>query len=91
MGAVKQFYFDCAAAGRCPVSSETSDFLDDLECERQIDWIGYCEHDYVGRDGRAYSQDCITMESARRLVAEDLANVEICCFVECWGDLAPAG
>ena len=39
MGAVKQFYFDCAEAGRCPVSRETLDYLDDLECERQLDWI----------------------------------------------------
>lgn len=90
MGAVKAFYMDCAEAGRCPVSRETLDYLDDLESARQIDWIGYCEHDYPGRDGRLYSHDCIAVESARRLVAEGLANDEIVAFMEYWGDFCPA-
>jgi len=90
MGAVKRFYEDCATAGRCPVSRETWDYLDDVECERQLDWIGYCEHDYTGRDGRLHVADCITMESARRLVAEGLANGEIASFVDCFGDCCPA-
>ena len=81
MGAVKQFYSECAEAGRCPVSRETLDYLDDVECRRQLDWIGYTEHD---------GEECITMESARRLVAEGLANEEIAFFVECFGDFAPA-
>lgn len=81
MGAVKQFYSECAEAGRCPVSRETLDYLDDVECRRQIDWIGYAEHE---------GEECITMESARRLVAEGLANEEIAFFVECFGDFAPA-
>lgn len=90
MGAVKQFYSECAEAGRCPISVETGDYLDDIECQRGLDWIGYCEHDYEGRDGLAYSQECITMESARRLVAEGLANDEIAMFVECFGDFCTA-
>ena len=89
MGAVKAFYEDCAEAGRCPVSRETLDYLDDVECAKQLDWIGYCEHDYIGRDGREYIEECITMESARRLVAEGLANDEIKFFVECFGDYCP--
>jgi hypothetical protein len=36
------------------------------------------------------SQECITLESARRLVAEGLANDEIAFFVECFGDYCPA-
>jgi hypothetical protein len=91
MGAVKEFYMDCAEAGRCPVSRETWDYLDDIESERQLDWIGYTEHDYTGRDGRLHVEDCITLESARRLVAEGLANEEIAFFVECFGDMDPAG
>jgi hypothetical protein len=91
MGAVKQFYFDCAEAGRCPVSRETLDYLDDLECERQLDWIGYTEHDHRSAvTGLLVSHECITMESARRLVAEGLANDEIECFVACFGDCCPA-
>lgn len=91
MGAVKRFYEDCATAGRCPVSRETLDYLDDLECERQLDWIGYTEHDHRSAvTGLLVSHDCITMESARRLVAEGLANDEIIGFVECFGDCCPA-
>lgn len=87
MGAVKQFFHDCAEAGRCPVSRETLDYLDDLESiDPTLDWIGYCEHDYRGCDGQLHVEDCITMESARRLVAAGLANMEIIQFVECWGD-----
>lgn len=86
MGAVKRFYEDCAEAGRCPVTREAFDYLDDLESARQIDWIGYCEHDYTGRDGRLRVEDCITLEYARRLVAEGMANDEIVSFVECFGD-----
>ena len=91
MGAVKAFYMDCAEAGRCPVSRETWDYLDALETERpELDWIGYCEHDYTSFDGRPFVQDCITLESASRLVAEGLANDEIRGFVECFGDMASA-
>lgn len=84
MGAVKAFYTDCAEAGRCPVSRETWDYLDDIEGQRQLDWIEYTEHDYRTIDGTFAVQDCITVESARRLVAEGLANEEITQFVECF-------
>ena len=90
MGAMKRFFEECAEAGRCPLSRETFGLLDDLECEHGIDWIGYCEQDYVGHDGRQYSEECITMESARRLIAEGLANEEITLFVEVFGDYCPA-
>lgn len=91
MGAVKAFYMNCAEAGRCPVGRETLDYLDDVECKRQLDWIGYTEHDHRSAvTGLLVSHDCITMESARRLVAEGLANDEIVGFVECWGDCCPA-
>lgn len=90
MGAVKEFYMDCAEAGHCPLTRETLDYLDDVECRHGLDWIGYCEHEYIGRDGRVYVEDCITLESARRLVAEGLANDEIIGFVECFGGLSAA-
>lgn len=91
MGAVKAFYMDCAEAGRCPVSVETLDYLDDIECQRQLDWIGYCEHDCRSPvTGLLVSHDCITLESARRLIAEGLATDEITEFVGCWGGLAAA-
>lgn len=87
MGAVKQFLHEAAEAGRCPISRETWDYLDRLEqADPALDWIGYTEHDYTGRDGRLYVEDCITMQSARRLVAAGLANDEIIGFVECFGD-----
>ena len=84
MGAMKRFYEDCAEAGRCPVSRETCDYLDDVECRHQLDWIGYCERDYRAVGGLLVTQDCITLGSARRLVAEGLANDEIKDFVECF-------
>jgi len=90
MGAVKRFYEECAEAGRCPLTTETFDYLDDIECQHGLDWIGYCEHDYRSIGGLLVSQECITMESARRLVAEGLANDEITMFVECFGDYCPA-
>lgn len=91
MGAVKRFYEDCAEAGRVPLSVETFDYLDDVECRHQLDWIGYCEHGYRSPvTGLLVSHDCITLESARRLVAEGLANDEIIRFVEYWGDCCPA-
>ena len=92
MGAVKAFYMDCAEAGRCPISERTWNYLDDLESiDPSIDWIGYCEHDYRSPvTGLLVSHDCITMESARRLVAESLANGEIAAFVETFGDCCPA-
>ena len=88
MGAMKRFYEECAEAGRCPVSRETWDYIDGLEAaDPTLDWIGRCEHDYTGRDGRVIGyEDCITMESARRLIAEGRANDEIIGFVECFGD-----
>jgi hypothetical protein len=87
MGAMKRFYEECAEAGRCPLTRETFDYLDDVECRHQLDWIGYTEHDVLDDDGRMIGlEDCITMESARRLVAEGLANDEIASFVECFGD-----
>lgn len=86
MGAVKAFYLDCAEAGRCPVSRETWDYLDEIECQKQLDWIEYAEHDYRTIDGTLAVHDCITMESAHRLVAEGLANEEIVQFVESFGD-----
>ena len=93
MSAMKRFYEECAEAGRCPVSQETLDYLDDLECERQLDWIGYCEHEYRSATtglGLLVSQDCITMASARRLIAEGAANDEIKDFVEVFGGYWPA-
>lgn len=90
MGAVKRFYEDCATAGRCPISRRTFDYLNDLESiDASIDWIGYCEHDYTGHDGRLHVADCITLESARRLLAESLANAEIAAFVDTFGELEP--
>lgn len=87
MGAVKAFCMDCAEAGRCPISRETWDYLDGLEAaDPTLDWIGYCEHHYHAIGGLLVSHDCITMESARRLIAEGLANDEINDFVECFGD-----
>jgi len=90
MGAMKRFYEECAEAGRCPVSRETCDYLDALEAaDTTLDWIGNCEHDYRAVGGLLVTQDCITLESARRLVAEGLANDEIKVFVECFGDCCP--
>lgn len=86
MGAMKRFYEHCAEANRCPVSVETLDYLDDIECAHQLDWIGYCEHDYRSQTtGLLVSHNCITLASARRLIAEGLANDEIKSFVECFG------
>jgi len=91
MSATKRFYEGCAIAGRCPVGERTMSYLSDLESiDNTLDWIAYCEHDYEGRDGRQYSQDCITMESARRLVEAGLANAEIASFVDNFGDYAAA-
>lgn len=90
MSATKRFFEECAEAGRCPLSVETFDHIDDVECQHGLDWIGYCEQEYVGHDGCEYSQECITMESARRLIAEGLANDEIKDFVECFGGYCPA-
>ena len=90
MGAVKRFYEECAEAGRCPISREAFDYLDAIEWACDLDWIGYCEHDYRSAGGLLVTQDCITMESARRLVAEGLANDEIRVFVEYFGDYCPA-
>ena len=89
MGAMKRFYEECAEAGRCPISRETADYLDRLWW-RDLGWVAYCEHEYWATSGLLVSQDCITMESARRLVAEGLANDEITLFVECFGDYCPA-
>jgi hypothetical protein len=92
MGAMKAFYMDCAEAGRCPISRETWVYLDGLESiDQALDWIGYCEHDYRSAvTGLLVSHDCITMESARRLLSESLANAEIAAFVETFGDCCPA-
>lgn len=92
MGAVKQFLTDAAEAGRCPISPETWDYLDRLEAaDPALDWIGYTEHDFRSAvTGLLVSHDCITLESARRLVAESLANAEIALFVEVFGDYCPA-
>lgn len=90
MGAVKGFYMACAEAGRCPLTREALDRLDEVESENGLNWIGYCEHEYTGRDGRVYVEECITLESARRLVAEGLACGEIAGFVECFGGFAAA-
>ncbi len=91
MSATKRFYEDCAEAGRCPISRETFGYLDDVECQYQLDWIGYTEHDYRSAvTGLLVSHDCITMESARRLLDAGLANAEIAAFVETFGDYCPA-
>jgi len=81
---MKRFYEDCAEAGRVPLTVETFGYLDDIECQHGLDWIGYCEHDYRAVGGLLVSHDCITMDSARRLVAEGLANDEIIGFVGCF-------
>lgn len=86
MAAMKRFYEQCAEAGRCPIGPETCDYLDQLEqADPMLDWIEYTEHGYPGRDGWLYIEDCITMESARQLVVEGLANGEIAALVECFG------
>lgn len=90
MSAYKNFLLECAEAGKMPVSDETFAMIDDLECDHDLDWIGYCEHDYVGHDGQLYVHECISMETARRLVAEGFANVEIEGFVKCFGEFCPA-
>ena len=89
MSATKRFYEGCAEAGMCPVNPETWAALDRLEqADQTIDWIAYCEYDYQGFDGKLYVQDCIRLESARRLIALDLATDEIISFVEYWGEVA---
>lgn len=89
MSATKRFYEAAAAAGMCPIGSETEGLLDGLESlPRSIDWIEYCEFDYTGFDGKLYVQWCITMASARRLIAMGLATDEIVAFVEYWGEVA---
>lgn len=91
MGAVKAFYHDCAEAGRVPLSAEAFGELDDAECRLGLDWIEYCEHDYRSPvTGLLVSHDCITVESARRLVAEGVEIAEVIAFLEYWGDLCPA-
>ena len=90
MGAMKRFFEVCAEAGRCPLSAETFDWLDGVECLHDLDWIGYCEQEYRTAGGLLVSQECITMESAKRLIAEGLANEEITLFVEVFGDYCPA-
>lgn len=90
MGAYKNFCIEVAEAGKCPVSLETLGYLAGVECERSIDWIEHCEYDWRNRDGLLITDDCISVRSARRLVAEGLANDEIACFVEDFAWLAPA-
>jgi len=92
MAAMKKFFAECAEAGRCPVSPETWSYLDGLEdADPTLDWIGYTEHSFrSAASGLLVTQECITMESARRLVAEGLANDEIKFFLECFGGFAPA-
>lgn len=91
MSATKRFFHDCAEAGRCPISRETFDYLDDIECQHGLDWIGYTEHDHRSAvTGLMVCHDCITMDSARRLLADGLANAEIAAFVETFGDYCPA-
>jgi len=86
MSATKRFYESCAEAGMCPVNPETWATLDRLEqADQSIDWIGYCEYDYHGFDRKLYVQDCITLESAKRLISLGLATDEIISFVEYWG------
>ena len=89
MSATKRFYEGVAAAGMCPVNPETWTALDRLEqADQSIDWIAYCEYDYQGFGGKLYVQDCIRLESARRLIAMELAPDEIISFVEFWGEVA---
>jgi hypothetical protein len=92
MAAMKRFYENCAMEGRCPISPRTFNYLNDLESiDATIDWIVYCEHDYRSAvTGLLVSHDCITMKSARRLVAIGLANAEIGSFVDNFGDYCPA-
>ncbi len=87
MSATKRFYEAAAAAGMCPIDDPaTVGFLDGLESEpHSIDWIEYCEFDYEGFGGKLYVQDCIRLESAKRLISLGLATDEIEFFVECWG------
>ena len=89
MSATKRFYEAAAAAGMCPIEAETEGLLDGLESQPHlIDWIEYCEFDYTGFNGKIYVQWCITMASARRLIAMELAPDEIVAFVEYWGEVA---
>lgn len=85
MGAVKQFYEECAEEGCCPVGEKTFAHLAEIETTAGVDWVEYCEKEYQGFDGKTYTQDCITLESARRLTLEGLATDEIADFVECFG------
>ena len=86
MSATKRFYEGAAAAGMCPVNPETWAALDRLEqADQSIDWIEYCEYDYQGFGGKLYVQDCIRLESAKRLISLGLATDEIECFVDCFG------
>ena len=90
MGAFKNFCIEVAESGNCLVGDETLGYLDDLECQRGIDWIGYTEFDFTDMDGTLHTEECIDIESARRLVAEGIANDEIKNFMEHFGWLAPA-
>lgn len=90
MGAFKNLCIEVAEAGKCLIGIETLAYLDDIEGQKGIDWIGYTEFDFTGRDGTLHTEECITIESARRLVAEGLANDEIKDFMEHFGGLAPA-
>jgi len=88
MGRVKNFLAECASLGHCPISAETDKYLEGLETSHDIDWIGYTEAPYTGKDGQTYYQDSIGIESAFRLCEMNLANVEIANFIEYFGGFA---
>jgi hypothetical protein len=86
MGAVKQFFTDSATLGMCPVSQSTIEHLETLESSHAVDWIKYVEIPFLGYDKLIHYENGIALQSAERLIAEDMATEEIVAFVEDFGD-----
>ena len=86
MGAVKQFFTDSATLGMCPVSQSTIEHLETLESSYAVDWIKYVEIPFLGYDKTIHYANGIALQSAERLIAEDMATEEIVAFVEDFGD-----
>ena len=89
MGAYKNLCTEAAEAGKCLIGKESFGYLEALEGERGIDWVGRTKYVFRGYDGTRHVEECISMNSAKRLVEEGLANDEIAFFVQCFGDFAP--
>lgn len=85
MGAVKNFYIDCACRNQCPISHDTIEHLETLETSMAIEWIEHVEIEFVGYDGQTHYTDGISLESAIRLVDIGEATDEIRHFVEDFG------